>query len=117
MDAGDGEVERDLLVGLEVEVGQVERVAVDLVAVLLVAGQPLRQDRDALVAQQSLVPLERLAAGRVLHRVARDLVRDGVERQRLGGVEEHEHQIRDAFEPVELRGGLHRPEPTAAATP
>ncbi len=117
MDAGDGEVERDLLVRLEFEVRQVERLAVDLVPVLLVAGQPLRQDRDALVAQQPLVPLERLAAGRMLHRITRDLVRDGVERQRLAGVEEHEHQIRDALQPVELRGGLHRPEPTAAAGP
>ena len=83
VDAGDGEVERDLLVGFEVEVGQVERVAVDPVPVLLVPGQPLRQDRDALVAQQPLVPLEGLAAGRVLGGIARDLVRDGVERQRL----------------------------------
>ena len=83
VDAGDGEVERDLLVGFEVEVGQVERLAIDLVPVLLVARQPLGEDRDALVAQQPLVPLEGLAAGRVLGRVARDLVRDGVERQRL----------------------------------
>ena len=31
------------------------------------------------------------------------------------GVEQHEHEIGDALEPVELRGGLHRPEPTASA--
>ena len=37
MDAGDGEVERNLLVGLERQVGQVERLAVDPVPVLLVA--------------------------------------------------------------------------------
>ena len=42
MDAGDGEMERDLLVGFESQVGQIERLAVDPVAVLLVAGQPLR---------------------------------------------------------------------------
>ena len=41
MDAGDGEVQGDLLVGLEVEVGQVERVTVDLVPVLLLPGEPL----------------------------------------------------------------------------
>ncbi len=35
MDAGDGEVERDLLVGFEIEVGQVERLAFDPVPVLL----------------------------------------------------------------------------------
>ena len=116
MDAGDGEVERDLLVGFEIEVGQVERLAVDLVPVLLVPGQPLREDGDALVAQQPLVPLEGLAAGGVLGGIAGDLVRDGVEGQRLAGVEQHEHQIGDALQPIELRGGLHRPEPTASAT-
>ncbi len=104
MDAGDGEVERDLLVGFEIQVGQVERLAVNQVAVLLVAGQPLRQDRDALVTQEPLVPLEGLAAGRVLARVARDLVRDGVEGQRLLRVQQHEHEVGDAFEPVELGG-------------
>ena len=117
MDAGDGEVERDLLVGLEIQVGQVERLAVDPVPVLLVARQPLGQDRDALVAQQPLVPLEGLAPRRVLGGVAGDLVRDGVERQRLARVEQHQHQIGDALQPVELRGRLHRPEPTAAAAP
>ena len=116
MDAGDGEVERDLLVGFESEVGQVERLPVDAVPVLLVPGQPLRPHGDALVAQQPLVPLEGLAAGRVLGGIAGDLVRDGVERQRLVGVEQYQHQIGDALQPVELRGGLHRPEPTAGAT-
>ncbi len=79
-------------------------------------GQPLRQHGDALVAQEPLVPLEGLAAGRVLGGIPGDLVRDGVERQRLVGVEQYQHQIGDALEPVELRGGLHRPEPTAGAT-
>ncbi len=117
MDAGDGEVERDLLVGLEIQVGQVERVAVDAVPVLLVARQPLGQDRDALVAQQSLVPLEGLATGCMLGGVAGNLVSDRVERQRLARFEEHEHQVGDALQPVELRGRLHRPEPTATAAP
>ena len=82
VDAGDGEVQRDLLVGLEVQVRQVEVVAVDPVPVLLVARQPLGEHRDALVAQQALVALEGLAPGRVLGGIARDLVRDGVEGQR-----------------------------------
>ncbi len=77
----------------------------------------MREDRDALVAQQALVPLEGLAAGGVLGGVAGDLVRDGVEGQRLARVEQHQHQIGDALEPVELRGGVHRPEPTASAVP
>jgi hypothetical protein len=29
-------------------------------------------------------------------------------------VQQHEDEIRDAFQPVELCGRLHRPEPTAA---
>ena len=117
MDAGDGEVERNLLVGLEIKVGQVERLTVDAVPVLLVSRHPFRQDRDALVAQQPLVPLEGLAPRRVLRRVTRDLVRDGVEGKRLAGVEEDEDEVRDAFQPVELRGRLHRAEPTAATAP
>ena len=117
MDAGDGEVERDLLVGLEIEVGKVERVAIDQVPVLFVSGQPFGQDRYALVAQEPLVPLEGLAPRGVLRRVPRDLVRDRVERQRLAGVEQHQDEVRDAFQPVELRGRLHRREPTAAAAP
>ncbi len=117
VDAGDGEVERDLLVGFEIEVGQVERLALDPVPVLLGARQPFGEDGDALVTQQPLVPLEGLAACRVLGRVARDVVRDGVERQRLLRLEQDEDEVGDALEPIELRGGLHRPEPTAAGAP
>ena len=115
VDAGDGEVQRDLLVGFEIQVGQVERVTVDQVPVLLVARQALGEHRDALVAQQALVPLEGLAAGGVLIGVAGDLVRDGVERQRLARVEQHQDQVGDALQPIELRGGLHGAEPTASA--
>ncbi len=115
MDAGDGEVQRNLLVGLEIQVGQVERLTVDLIAVLLVTGKALGEHGDPLVAQEALVALEGLAPRRVLRGVAGDLVRDGVERQGLPGVEQHQDEVRDAFQPVELRGRLHRPEPTAAA--
>ncbi len=104
VDAGDGEVERNLLVGFEVKVGQVERLAVNPVPVLLVAGQALREHGDALVTQQPLVPLEGLAASGVLRGVARHLVRDGVEGEGLARVEQHEHQIGDALEPIELAG-------------
>jgi hypothetical protein len=114
VNAGDGEVERDLLVRFQIEVRQVERLTIDQVPVLLVPGQPLGEDRDALVAQEPLVPLEGLAARRVLRGVAGDLVRDRVQRQGLTGVEEHQDEVRDAFQPVELRGRLHRREPTAA---
>ena len=114
VDAGDGEVERNLFVRFELEVGQVERLAIDLVPVLLVSRQSLGQDRDALVAQQSLVALEGLTPGGVLGGITGDLVRDGVEGQRLARVQQHQHQIGDALQPIELRGGLHRREPTAS---
>ena len=42
VDAGDGEVERDLLVGFEIEVGQVEGLALDPVPVLLVCRAAVR---------------------------------------------------------------------------
>ena len=69
--AGDGKVEGYLLIGREVQVRQVERVAVDQVPVLFLARQADRSDRDALVAQESLVPFEGLPAGRVLGGIAR----------------------------------------------
>jgi len=117
VDAGDGEMQRHLLVGLERQVGQVERVAVDPVPVLLVAaaGKPLRHDGNALVAQESLVTLEGLAPGRVLGWISRHLVRDRIERERLRCLEEYQDEVGDAFEPIELGWGLHRPEPTAAS--
>ncbi len=112
--AGDGEVERNLLVGFEVQIRQVERLAIDLVSVLLVSRQWLGQDRDALVSQQPLVPLEGLAPSGVLGRIAGNLMRNGVEGERLARVQQHQDQIGDTFEPIELRGGLHRREPTAS---
>ena len=53
--------------------------------------------------------------GRVLGRVARDLVCDGVEGEGLLGLEQHQDEVRDALEPIELRGRIHRREPTAVA--
>ena len=105
VDAGDGEVQRDLLVRLEGEVGQVELVAVDPVPVLLVAGQALGEDGDALVPEEPLVPFEGLTPGRVLGGVPRDLVRDGIERQGLLRLEQDQDEVGDALEPVQLRAG------------
>ena len=115
VDAGDGEMQRNLFIRFEVEIRQVERVTLNQVAVLLGPLQSLGHDRDALVAQEPLVPFERLTPGRVLCRIARDLVGDRIERQRPRRVQEHEYEVRDAFEPVELRRCHHQPEPTADA--
>jgi len=113
--AGDGKVEGYLLIGRQVQVRQVERVAVDQVPVLFVARQADRSDRDALVAQESLVAFEGLPARRMFGGIARHLQRDRVERQRLIRVEKDQDEIRHAFESVESCRGSHRAEPTAAA--
>ena len=115
--AGDGKVEGYLLIGLQVQVRQVERVAVDQVPVLFVARQADRPDRNALVAQESLVAFEGLPAGRVLGGIAGHLQGDRVERQRLIGVEQDQDEIRHTFESVESCRASHRGEPTAAAVP
>ena len=53
------------------------------------------------VAQQPLVPLEGLAAGPVGVGVAGDPVGDLPQAQRARGVEQHQQQVGDPFEPVE----------------
>ena len=77
MNAGNGQMEGDLLIWFECQIGQVERVAIDEVPVLLLTGQSLRAHRDPLVAQQPLVPLEGLAPRRVLVGVPGHLEGDG----------------------------------------
>ena len=113
--AGDGKVEGYLLIGREVQVRQVEGVAVDQVPVLFLAGQADRSDRDALVAQEALVAFEGLPARRMFGGIAGHLQRDRVERKRLIGVEKHQDEIRHAFESVESCRASHGGEPTAAA--
>ncbi len=117
MDAGNGQLQRNLLIGLERQIGQVERLAVDEVPELLLTGQGPRQDRYALIAQQPLVALEGLPLRPVLLGVTGHLEGDRLQRQRMGGVEQDQHQIRDAFESIETSGRSHRGEPTAAAAP
>ena len=102
MDAGDGEVQRHLLIGQEAEVGQVEGLGVDAVAELLLAADRLGGHRDPLLAEQPLVALKRLAAGVVGGRVAGDLTGDLVEGQRAPGVEEHQNQVGQALQAVGL---------------
>ena len=113
--AGNGQVEGNLLVGLERQVRQVERFAVDLVAVLFQPVQPLRLHGDALVAQESLVPLEGLPPCRMFLGVSGHLQGDGVQRQGLFGVEQDQDEVRHTFESVESCRASHRGEPTAAA--
>ena len=115
--AGNGQVKCNLLVWLEGQIGQVERVAIDEVPVLLVPGQPLRPYRDALVAQQPLVSFKGLAPRRVLQRIAGNLQGDRVERERMVGVQQHQHQVGHTFKSVESCRASHRGEPTAAAVP
>ena len=112
MDAGHGQVEGGLLVGLQPEVGKVEGVRVDAVPELLVPADRLGQDRHAFFAEQPLVPLERLAPGVVARRVPRHLAGDLVERARALGVQQDEHQVGQPFQPVEgSHGGQRRARP------
>ena len=117
MHAGNGQVQGNLLVGLERKVGEIEGVAFDQVPVLLVAGEAARAHRYALIAQQTLVPLEGLAACRVLHGVPRNLLRDRFQGEGLCGVEQDEHQVGHPFEAIESCRGSHPGEPTAATAP
>jgi hypothetical protein len=112
--AGNGQVEGNLLVGLQRQIGQVERLAFDEIAVLLLPVQPLRYYRDPLVAQKSLVPLEGLPPGCVLGGVAGNLVGDGIEREGLVGVQQDQHEVRHTFEAITSRRHSHRREPTTS---
>ena len=114
MNAGNGQMEGNLLIWFECQIGQVERVALDQVPVLLLAGQSLRPHRDPLVTQESLVPLEGLASCRVLLGIPGHLQGDRVEGEGLFGVEQDEHEVRDPFESIESCRASHREEPTAA---
>ena len=105
MDAGDRQVEGRLLVGLQAEVGQVVGIGVDAVPELILAPDRLDQHRHALVAQQPLVPLERLAPGVVGVGVARHAVGDLAQAERAARVEQHQQQVGHPFESVEA---LHR---------
>ena len=114
MHAGNGQVESNLLVGLERQVRQVERVAIDQIPVLLVAGQPLGLHRDSLVTQESLVPLEGLASRRMLLGIPGHLQGDGVQCEGLLGIEQHQDEVCHPLQSVESCGASHRGEPTAA---
>ncbi len=61
VDPGYGKVQRRLLVGCEIEIGQVEVVGSDEIPDLLASVDGQRADLDAAVAQGPLVALERLA--------------------------------------------------------
>ena len=114
--AGDGKVEGDLLIGLEVP-GQAGRTRRGRSGTRTVPapGKRTRPDRDALVAQEPLVAFEGLPARRMLLGIAGHLQGDRVERERLIGVEQDQDEIRHAFESVESCRASHRGEPTAAA--
>ena len=118
VDAGDGEVERDLLVGFEIEVGQVERLAIDPVPVLFGARQPFGEDGDAFVAQAGACPARR-PGGAPSARPGSPGPGARWRRASAGccGLQQDEDEVGDALEPIELRGGLHRGEPTAAGAP
>ena len=105
VDSGDGQVQGSLLLCLQSEVGEVVRVGIDAVSELVVAVDGSHQHRYPLVAQQPLVPLERLAAGAVGVGIARHPVGDLAQAERARRVQKHQQQVGDPFEPIET---LHR---------
>ena len=114
MHAGNGQVQGDLLIWLERQIRQIERVTINQVAVLLQAIEPLGPYRNAFVAEEALVPLERLSARGMLDRIPGHLMADGFEREWLGGVEKDQYQVRHPFESVESCWSSHPREPMAA---
>ncbi len=103
MDSGHGQVQGGLLVGLEAELGQVVRRRGRSGSP---AGRPPRSGRSGRAhprPKQGLVPLECLSTGAVPVRIAGDTVGDLAQAERPDGVEQHQQQVGDPFEPVELR--------------
>ncbi len=113
MNAGHGQVQRSLLLRLEPEVGKVVGVGVDAVAQLILAVDGHHQYRHPFVPQQALVPLEGLPPGTVGVGIARYPVSDLAEAQRSRGVQKHQQQVGDPFQPVET---LHRAQSRATRT-
>ncbi len=105
MNAGHGQVQGGLLLCLESEVGKVVGPGVDPVPQLVLPADGHHQHRHPFVAQQPLVPLEGLTAGTVPVGIAGDPVGDLPQAQRARGVQQHQQQIGDPFEPIEA---LHR---------
>ena len=101
VDPGDGHVEGGLLLGLQPEVGEVVGVGIDAVPELVLPFDGNGQDGHPFVAQQPLVPLERLTTGAVAVGIAGHPVGDLSQAQGAAGVEEHQQQVGDSFEAVE----------------
>ena len=114
VNAGNGQMKGNLLIWFECQIGQVERVPLNEVPVLLLARQSLRAHRDPLVTQEPLVPLERLTSRCVLFGIPGHLEGDRVEGEGVFGVEQDEHEVRHPFEAIESCRASHREEPTAA---
>ena len=102
-----------LLIGLELQIRQVEGVLIDEVAVLLLALHALGADGDPFVPQQPLIALEGLPARRVLVGVAGHLMGDGIEGKGLGGVQQDQDEVGHPLQSIQPRC-RHRAEPTTA---
>ena len=109
VDAGHGKVQCRLLVGRQIQIGQVEIVGSDEVADLLGTVDRRRRDLDAPGAQRPFVALESLAPGFALRRVPRHLGGDLAQRLRSFVAQQDEDQVCQTFEPVHHRRQRRRP--------
>ena len=100
MDSGNGQVQGGLFLCLQSEVGKVVGVGVDAVPELLLPTDRDHQHGHPLVAQQPLVPFERLTAGPVGVGIPRHPVGDLAQAERARRVEKHQQQVGDPFEPI-----------------
>ena len=107
VDPGHGHVQGGLLVGLEAEVGQVVGVRVDPVSLLVLSLDRDGEDGYPLATEQRLVPLECLTTGVVAHGIAGNTVSDLAQAERPARVQQHQQQVGDALEPVQLRHSGH----------
>ncbi len=100
VDTGYGQVQRALLLPVEIEIGEVVAIRIDPVPELLGPLDRLRDEGDALFPQQSLVPLESLPARALGPGITGDLLSDLLEGHRPPGIEQHEEEVGEALEPV-----------------
>ena len=105
MYAGDGELQGRLFIGGQVEVRQVEGLGVDPVSVLLGTLDGLGHERDALLSEQPLVALERLATGVAARWIPGHVAGQLAQCHRPVSVQQHQHEIGQPLQPVE---GGHR---------
>jgi len=100
VDLGHGDVQRRLFVRFEMQVGKVEVFSPDPVAHLLGTFDGLCDDGDPLIPESPFVTLECLTPRFAFRREPRHRITELSKRERSLGVEKHEHEVSEPFQPV-----------------